>query len=130
MTDSRPSNATGSRFSFVGEESPNNLLSDLAPLLTLFRETVTKQFLSMSFGWADNILIAVGPLGMVTIIVSAIRVGGERRLKALVGRTRESKATTEAELLTSTSDDVCELWNGQEVVRQPGRPDTTELVLV
>lgn len=32
---------------FAGDEFSNNLFSDLAPLLTLFGEQVTKQFLSM-----------------------------------------------------------------------------------
>lgn len=40
----------------------------------------------MSLGWADNILLAMGPLGIMTVIVSAIRVGGVRQLKAIVGR--------------------------------------------
>jgi len=71
---------------FPGDEFANNLFSDLAPLLTLFGEQVTKQFLSMSMGWEDNVLLAMGPLGILTIIVSAIRVGVVRRLKALVGR--------------------------------------------
>ncbi|KAF7565609.1 hypothetical protein PtrM4_050430 [Pyrenophora tritici-repentis] len=71
---------------FSGDDFINNLGSDLAPLLTLFGEQVTKQFLTMSLGWADNILLAVGPLGIITIIVSAIRVGRVSILKALVGR--------------------------------------------
>lgn len=71
---------------FAGDEFSNNLFSDLAPLLTLFGEQVTKQFLSMSLGWADNLLLAMGPLGIITVIVSAIRVGRVRILKALVGR--------------------------------------------
>jgi hypothetical protein len=71
---------------FAGDEFSNNLFSDLAPLLTLFGEQVTKQFLSMSMGWADNVLLAMGPLGIMTIIVSAIRVGGVKGLKAIVGR--------------------------------------------
>ena len=71
---------------FEGDDFANNLLSDLAPLLTLFGEQVTKQFMSMSMGWADHILLGVGPLGVLTVVVSAIRVGGVRRLKALVGR--------------------------------------------
>lgn len=71
---------------FNGEEFINNLGSDLAPLLTLFGEQVTKQFLSMSLGWADHILLAVGPLGIITIMVSAIRVSNVRTLKAIVGR--------------------------------------------
>lgn len=40
----------------------------------------------MSMGWADNVPLAMGPLGILTIVVSAIRVGGVRELKALVGR--------------------------------------------
>jgi hypothetical protein len=35
---------------FDGNDFANNLFSDLAPLLTLFGEQVTKQFLSMSMG--------------------------------------------------------------------------------
>jgi hypothetical protein len=71
---------------FAGDEFSNNLFSDLAPLLTLFGEQVTKQFLSMSMGWADNVLLAMGPLGIMTVVVSAIRVGGMKGLKAVVGR--------------------------------------------
>lgn len=71
---------------FNGEDFINNLGSDLAPLLTLFGEQVTKQFLSMSLGWADHILLAVGPLGIITTVVSAIRVSNVRVLKAVIGR--------------------------------------------
>ncbi|KAF1850126.1 uncharacterized protein K460DRAFT_326679, partial [Cucurbitaria berberidis CBS 394.84] len=114
---------------FAGEEFSNNLFSDLAPLLTLFGEQVTKQFLTMSLGWADNILLAVGPLGVITAIVSTIRVGRVRFLKALIGRAREDQATAEMELLSSTSTKVSELWNGNEVVRQLGHAPTIELVV-
>ncbi|KAF9773469.1 hypothetical protein IL306_008710 [Fusarium sp. DS 682] len=110
---------------FDGNDFSNNLFSDLAPLLTLFGEQVTKQFLSMSMGWADNILLAMGPLGVITIVVSAIRVGGDKRLKALIGRARESQSVAEQELLSSTSENVCEMWNGQQIVRLIG--DSEEL---
>ncbi|KAF4850290.1 hypothetical protein CGCSCA4_v003954 [Colletotrichum siamense] len=88
---------------FEGDEFSNNLFSDLAPLLTLFGEQVTKQFVCMSMGWTDDVLLAMGPLGIITIIVSAVRVGGGRKLKALIGRARESQSTAEQELLSSTS---------------------------
>jgi hypothetical protein len=130
MSASTPQNTSRATSSFAGKDFSNNLLSDLAPLLTLFGEQVTKQFLSMSMGWADNLLIALGPLGIMTILVSTIRVGGTQRLKALVGRARESRATAEAELLSSTSEEVCEMWNGQEVVRTFGSPQTSHLVLI
>ncbi|KAI8649387.1 hypothetical protein NCS56_01486800 [Fusarium sp. Ph1] len=100
---------------FEGDDFSNNLFRDLAPLLNLFGEQATKQFLSMSMGWADNVLLAMGPLGINTTIVSAIRVGGGKRLKALIGRARESPSVAEQELLSSTSQSVCEMWNGQQI---------------
>lgn len=45
------------------------------------------------------------------------------------GSSRESKATAEQELLSSTSDSVCELWSGKEIVRQLGQPKMKEMVL-
>lgn len=71
---------------FNGYDFSNNLFSDLAPLLTLFGEQVTKQFLSLTLGWADHILLTMGPLGIITIVVSAIRVSGPKKLKAVIGR--------------------------------------------
>lgn len=44
-------------------------------------------------------------------------------------RARESRASAEAELLSSTSDNVCELWSGQEVVRALGEPRMKEFVI-
>lgn len=75
---------------FAGDNFSNNLFSDLAPLLTLFGEQVTKQFLSLTLGWADHILLAMGPLGIITIVVSAIRVSGPKKLKAMIGRSDAS----------------------------------------
>ncbi|KAL7269575.1 hypothetical protein RUND412_007753 [Rhizina undulata] len=97
-----------------------NLLADLGPLLSLFGERVTTQFLSEAMGWQDHMLVAMVPLGIITIIVSAIRVCGPRWLKAIVGRAKESIATTESEVMSSTSADVCEVWNGTQVVRAVG----------
>ncbi|KAL2113012.1 hypothetical protein VUR80DRAFT_5609 [Thermomyces stellatus] len=59
-----------------GDDFSNNLFTDLTPLLTLFGERVTTQFMSQSTGWADNIILAMASLGILTIIISAIRVGG------------------------------------------------------
>lgn len=86
------------------------------------------QFMSQSMGWADNIILAMAPLGITTIIVSAIRVGGPSWLKALVGRARENLAVAEAELMSSTSNEVCELWNGNDVVRCMGSAPICEFI--
>ena len=64
----------------------NYLFSDLGFLLALFGDLPTKQFLALSTGWYDNIALAVAPIGIPTILVSAIRVGGSQWLRAIIGR--------------------------------------------
>ncbi|KAM0431394.1 hypothetical protein ACHAPT_005371 [Fusarium lateritium] len=115
-----------------GDDFSNNLFSDLAPairLLALFGERVTMQFISGAMGWADNIALSMAPLGIITTIVSAIRVGGPTWLKAIIGRARENLAVAEAELMSSTSDEVCELWNGREIVRCIGSTAIREFII-
>ncbi|KAI5788379.1 hypothetical protein EDC01DRAFT_617178, partial [Geopyxis carbonaria] len=111
-----------------GEEFSNNLVTDLAPLLQLFGEKFAQQFMSQTTSWADNITFACAPLGIITAIVAAIRVGGPSWLKALVGRARENRGAAEIELLSSTSDEVSELWNGQAIVRTMGKPQILEVI--
>ncbi|RYP78165.1 hypothetical protein DL769_003246 [Monosporascus sp. CRB-8-3] len=114
----------------AGDDFSNNLFTDLGPLLALFGERVTTQFMSQSTGWADNVVLAMAPLGILTAIVSAIRVGGPPWLRAIIGRARESRAVAEAELMSSTSNEVCELWNGQEVVRVMGSGQIREFIIL
>ncbi|KAK1766329.1 hypothetical protein QBC33DRAFT_611985 [Phialemonium atrogriseum] len=114
----------------AGDDFSNNLFSDLAPILSLFGERVTMQFMSQSMGWADNVILAMVPLGIITAIVSAIRVGGPTWLKAIIGRARESRAIVESELMSSTSNEVCELWNGQQIVRVMGEGEIREFVIL
>ena len=99
-------------------------------LLTLFGELPTKQFMSQSRDWADNIILAMAPLGILTIIVSAIRVGGPQWLKAIIGRARESLADAESELMSSTSDEVYEFWNGQQIVKAKKKEQICEFVIL
>jgi hypothetical protein len=64
----------------------NNAFTNFAPLLTLFGDEITKQFLSTSMGWPDYILLGIAPIGIMTIIVCAIRIGGNQFLKSFIGR--------------------------------------------
>jgi hypothetical protein len=88
------------------------------------------QYLSQSMGWSDCVLLAAVPLGIITTIVSAIRVGGPSWLKTVVGRSRENLAAAEMELMSSTSHEACELWNGKDVVRCLGSPSLFEFICV
>ncbi|KAF8461726.1 hypothetical protein BDZ91DRAFT_662932, partial [Kalaharituber pfeilii] len=98
----------------------DTFISDLGPLLALFGEQVTIQFMSRTMSWSENIIFSMAPLGAITAVVSAIRVSGPTRLKATIGRARESRGAVEVDLMSSTSPDVCELWNGSQIVRVAG----------
>ncbi|KAK4066241.1 uncharacterized protein Triagg1_8073 [Trichoderma aggressivum f. europaeum] len=111
-----------------GDDFSNNLFTDLSPLLALFGERVTMQFLSQAMGLSDCIILAVAPLGIITIIVAAIRVSGPPWLKALIGRATEGSAAAELELMSSTSKEIGELWNGTDVVRCAGSAPVWEFI--
>jgi len=49
-------------------------------------------------------------------------------MRAVIGRARENRATVELELMSSTSHEVCELWNGQGLVRTMGRPEVQQII--
>ncbi|KEY70049.1 hypothetical protein S7711_10111 [Stachybotrys chartarum IBT 7711] len=106
----------------------NNFATDIAPIITLFGEQPTKQFLSESTTIWDAIALAVLPLGILTIVVSAIRVSDIGFLKSFVGRAQEPEGAAEVELCSSTSDSVCELWGGRGITRIFGRPKILEFV--
>ena len=110
------------------DDFTNNLATDLTPLLALFGEGVTKQYLSESLTLLDNFIFAMAPLGIITAVISAIRVCGESSLRAFIGRAQEGRGAAEAELCSSTSLDVCELWNNGGYIRAFGRPKILELV--
>lgn len=110
------------------DDFSNNLASDLAPILALFGEQVTKQFLSESTSKLDNFIFAMVPLGILTAVVSVIRVRGGSNLRAFIGRAQEGGGIAEAELCSSTSRDVCELYHNGCIVRVFGRPKILEVV--
>jgi hypothetical protein len=100
----------------------NHFATDLAPLIVLFGEEATKQFLSESTTLRDSIIFGVAPLGVLTAVVSVIRACGSASLKAFIGRAQEPYGEAEAELCSSTSEDVCELWSNGGICRVFGRP--------
>ena len=71
----------------------------------------------------------MAPIGLLTAIVSAIRVCGHSSLCAFfIGRSQEGDGVVEAELCTSTSRDVCELFNRGGITRVLGNTRVLELI--
>lgn len=73
-------------------------------------------------------VFAMAPLGVLTAIVGAIRVGGADWLKRLIGRARETTASAEIELMSSVSHEVCEAWNGTSIVRSLGYSRVKQII--
>ncbi|XPS75928.1 hypothetical protein M3J09_007992 [Ascochyta lentis] len=106
-----------------------NLFSDIAPLLALFGDQFARQFTSESLTWVDHLIFAMVPLGILTAITGAIRVQGPRIAKSFIGRGRENRALAEIELMSSTSKEVCELFNGKSIIRAMGRPKLAQILV-
>ncbi|KAL4995046.1 hypothetical protein BDV10DRAFT_137681 [Aspergillus recurvatus] len=79
---------------------------------SLFGEQITKQYLSETMTFLDHLIFAMAPMGILTAVVSAIRVCGSPSLRA-----QEGAGNAEVELCTSTSRDVCELYNNGGITR-------------
>jgi hypothetical protein len=110
------------------DDFANNLATDLTPILQLFGEQVTKQYLAESISILDCIIFAIGPLGILTAIVSAIRICGDTILKAFVGRGQEGSGVAELELCSSTGRDIVELYQGGAITRVLGRGKILEII--
>jgi hypothetical protein len=108
------------------DDFANNFASDLAPIVALFGEQATKQFLSESSTIWDSIIFGVAPFGILTAVVSVIRIYGDSSLRSFIDRSQEAHGLAEAELCSSTSEDVCELWSNGGICRVFGRPKILE----
>jgi hypothetical protein len=63
----------------------NGLFTDFAPLLGLFGNEITKQYLATSMGWGADILLALAPIRIMTVLVSAIHISGYPLMKSIIG---------------------------------------------
>lgn len=81
-----------------------------------------------SITFPDSLVFAIAPLGVITAIVSVIRVRGTPFLRSLIGRAREPHGAAELELCSSTSQDVSEMWSNGGVCRVPERPQILEFM--
>lgn len=97
-------------------------------MITLFGERITQQFLSESISALDNVIFALSPLGVLTAVVSVIRICGSSSLRAFVGRAQEGPAEAESELLPCVSESTAELFNDGGVARVFGRPKIVEVL--
>lgn len=72
----------------------------------------------------------MAPIGIISTVTAVIRLCGNSALRAFIGKAQEGESTVEAELCTSTSADVCELFDKDGITRVLGRPDIMEIVYI
>ena len=113
----------------LGQVLASNLFSDLAPFLALFGGQLVQEFISQSNCFPDYIIFSMGPLGITTALIIAVRLCGPLNLKRVIGKGRESMLEAEKELTLSTSKSVCEVWDGASITRIIGKQDIIELHL-
>jgi hypothetical protein len=101
----------------------------VASIFALFGEQFATQFASESLTWIDHLVFAMVPLGILTMITGAIRVSGPRIARSFIGRARENRALAEIELMSSTSGEVCELFNGKSIIRATGTPKLAQFLV-
>ncbi|KAK1248194.1 hypothetical protein MKX08_006414 [Trichoderma sp. CBMAI-0020] len=112
------------------DDFSNNLASDLGPLLSLLGEAATIQYLSESTQFIDYFILAMAPIGIISTVTAVIRLCGNSTLRAFIGKAQEGESRVEAELCTSTSADVCELFDKGGITRVFGRPDIMEIIYI
>ncbi|KAF3933587.1 hypothetical protein ABW19_dt0205512 [Dactylella cylindrospora] len=72
----------------------------------------------------------MAPLGLLTAVVSVIRVRGSASMRAFIGRAQESQGVAEAEILSCTSETTAELFNEGGIARVFGEPRILEVVVI
>ena len=111
----------------LGQLFASNLFSDLAPFLALFGDQLVREFMSQSRCLPDYIIFSMGPLGITMALIIAVRLCGPTCLKPVIGKGRESMQEAELELTLSTSESVCEVWDGASITRIIGEQNFIEL---
>lgn len=76
----------------------------------------------------DDFIFALAPLGILTAVVSLIRVCGNSTLRAFIGRAQEDPADSEREILSCVSDATAEIFTESGVARITGSPTILEIV--
>jgi hypothetical protein len=76
----------------------------------------------------DDFIFALVPLGVLTAVVSVIRVCGNSTLRAIIGRAQEDPASSEREILSCVSDSTAEIFTQSGVARITGNPRILEIV--
>ncbi|RAL09283.1 uncharacterized protein BO97DRAFT_427553 [Aspergillus homomorphus CBS 101889] len=101
----------------TGDPMTRDFISGVTILLALFGKDATNVFLSQSVSVLDWVLFAIAPMGVPFAVLAVIRTSQMHFLKSLAGLAEDKPAHVERDLMSSTSSEVSEIWDGKKVVR-------------
>ncbi|OGM45525.1 hypothetical protein ABOM_006492 [Aspergillus bombycis] len=102
-----------------GDAITGNLLGGITPFFALLGQDFTYRYLSQSVSVCDWVVFSMVPTGVPFALKAIIRVSKPNKfLRGLAVYPPEERDVIEKELLSSTSEEVCEIWNGHGVERK------------
>lgn len=75
-----------------------SVITNVVPLMALIGDRNTREFLRMTSTYGHLLLLAAAPLGILSVMVSAIRLCGYHFLKRLIGRDSDRRGEALVEL--------------------------------
>lgn len=104
------------------------LVANVAPLLVLLGEKHVKGYFKTMSRPSHHMLFAVGPIGLVTALVTMIRLGNLQFLKRLIGRQFESRAEVLADVTSVSTGEVSVVFRN-ETLEQTIERDPPDLAI-
>lgn len=93
--------------------------ANLRSFFALLGQQFTNTYLSQSISICDWIVFASIPTGVPFALTAIIRVSKRNNvLRSLSVHPEEENKYIEMDLLSSTSEEVCEIWNGRGATRK------------
>ena len=106
-----------------GKELSTDSLASIAPLIILVGERSTKQLLRDIRGVVSSFSLAAGPMGLITVVSSLLRLTGIQPLRSFLGYASESRLVAAAEITRVNCGGV----HGEIINEQIVRTTSTDL---
>jgi hypothetical protein len=95
------------------------VIANVAPLMTLVGERNAKEYMRTASSWCQLLTLATAPLGVLSIMVSAIRLSGPGFLRRLVGRDSERRSEALVELTSLSVAPATSVYTPRAVEIEP-----------
>lgn len=96
-----------------------SVITNVAPIMTLVGERNAKEFLRVSSSHDQLFLMATAPLGILSLMVCAIRLTGPRILLRLIGREGDPKSEALVEITPLSIAPATSVYTNQAVEIKP-----------